>query len=183
MRIITLSLFTIFFTFQVALCQSNPFGDSRKAMAEAVAKEDTVAMAEIIKKEVTADSKLQDKNLCLLLVVDYGIMQSTKCLIEIGAEVDCVAPKSGATPFLTVASRGYLNITKYLLSEGANINAKNIMAANALVLASRKGNIEMVKFLVEKGIDIHAKMDGGYNARDMAKGKEVKKYLKEIGLK
>lgn len=183
MKKIVFGILLMLFITQIAFSQKKVFGESTKAMTEALAKEDTSAMAEIIKNEITSDKKLKEKNMCLLLVADYGIMQSTQYLIGIGAEVDCLAPQSGATPFLTAASRGYLNITKYLLSEGANINAKNIMAANALISASRKGNIEMVKFLVEKGIDIHAKMDGGYNARDMAKGKEVKRYLKEIGIK
>lgn len=167
----------------MAICQSSPFGESSKAMTDAVAKEDTLAMAKIIKMEIQTESKIENKNLCLLLVADYGISQSTKYLIEIGAEVDCLSPSNFRTPLLTAASRGHINIVKYLLSKDANINAKDIMAANALILASTKGNLEMVKLLVEKGIDIHAKMDGGYNARDMAKGKEVKKYLKEIGIK
>ncbi len=183
MRTITISLLAILITSQLALSQSSPFGESAKKMAEAVAKQDTLTMAELIEKEITVDSKTEDKNLCLLLVADYGIIRSTKYLIQIGAEIDCFIPSNGFTPLLTAVSSGNIDIVKYLLSKGANINAKDIMACNALITASSKGNIEMVKFLVEKGIDIHAVMDGGYNARDMAKGREVKKYLKKIGIK
>lgn len=183
MRIITLSLFTILYTFQIAKCQTSPFGESSKSMTEAISRGDTLAMSEIIIKEINIDSKKENKNLCLLLVADYGIMESTKYLIGIGAEVDCIAPANFRTPLLVSVSNGHMNIVKYLLSKGADINAKDMMAANALILASTKGNLEIVKFLVENGIDIHTKMDGGYNARDMAKGKEIKKYLKEIGIK
>lgn len=183
MKIILLSLFTILCAFQVAICQTSPFGESTKTMTNAIANKDTLAMAEIILMEIKKDSKKENKNLCLLLVADYGILQSTKYLIEIGAEVDCLAPANFRTPLLTAASSGHINIVSYLLANGANINAKDSMAANALILASTKGNLDMIKFLVEKGIDTHAIMDGGYNARDMAKGRKVKKYLREIGIK
>lgn len=179
MKNIVLSILSLLFISQISFCQSDK---GINALKEVLASGDTTQIADKINSVITTDSEQNDKNLCLLFVADVGIMQSVKYLIEIGADVNYVFPNNGRTPLLSATASGNQNIIKYLLVNDADINARDVMATNALILASMDGNIELVKLLVDNGIDINAKMDGGYNARDMAKGKEVKKYLKEKGL-
>ena len=50
-----------------------------------------------------------------------------------------------------VCLNGYLPIVKYLISKGANIEAKNINNWIPLLYASYYGKIDVVKFLVSKG--------------------------------
>jgi ankyrin repeat protein len=49
-------------------------------------------------------------------------------------------------------------VIKYLVSQGADVNAKNGNEQTPLYLAN---NIEIVKFLISQGADVHAKTDRG----------------------
>lgn len=51
-----------------------------------------------------------------------------------------------------------LDIVKYLVENGANINASEIwFTTHPLRWASYKGHLDVVKYLIEKGANIHAK--------------------------
>ena len=56
---------------------------------------------------------------------------------------------------------GNLEIVKYLVAEGASVQAKDDEGLQPLHYASRWGNLEIVKYLVGKGASLQAKdMDG-----------------------
>ena len=63
-------------------------------------------------------------------------------------------------PFITASIYGYLNIMKYLLEKGSNINAIDMdYNKTALNYAIDEGHFEIVKFLIEKGANIGDKID------------------------
>ena len=47
-----------------------------------------------------------------------------------------------------------LDIVKYLISKGIDVNAKNNRMYNALIMACEHNKFEIVKYLMECGIDI-----------------------------
>ena len=49
-----------------------------------------------------------------------------------------------------------LCLTKYLVEDGTDVNAKNIYRWTALILASKNGHLEIVKYLVENGVDLNS---------------------------
>ena len=54
---------------------------------------------------------------------------------------------------------------KYLIEQGANINAKNDLGCTALMSAAAyKSNFNVVRYLVEQGADIHIKNRFGHTA-------------------
>ena len=53
----------------------------------------------------------------------------------------------GNTVLIEAASCGHLEIVKYLIEKGADINAKNRNGNTALVEATSKGHLEIVKLL------------------------------------
>ena len=57
----------------------------------------------------------------------------------------------------TAGEKGNLEMVKYLVSNGADIKAKNNKDGTALMWAAKSGNIETVKYLVSNGADIKAK--------------------------
>ncbi|MGX2981911.1 ankyrin repeat domain-containing protein [Helicobacter sp. 23-1045] len=66
---------------------------------------------------------------------------------------------------LNIASyQGHLEIVKYLISKGANVNAKDSFGWTALISASSNGKLELVKYLISKGADVKAKSNDGYTA-------------------
>jgi len=70
---------------------------------------------------------------------------------------------------LTVASRyDYLDIVKFLVERGADVNAKSDVGQTALIEASEWGRLDVVKLLVERGANIMAKDDDGWTALSIA---------------
>jgi ankyrin repeat protein len=59
---------------------------------------------------------------------------------------------------------GNLELIKYLVEKGVNINSKDNNGNNALLFASSFGYLKIVKYLVEKGVNIHDKNNAGNNA-------------------
>ena len=57
-----------------------------------------------------------------------------------------------------------LELVKYLVEHGADINAKDKSGNTALMIASKDMNLEMVKYLVEHGADVNAKNAEGKTA-------------------
>ena len=62
---------------------------------------------------------------------------------------------------LLSAYYGHLNCLKYLLQEGASVNAANAMHETALHLSVQAGQLNCTKHLVDKGADITLTDDSG----------------------
>lgn len=77
-----------------------------------------------------------------------------KSLVENGAEVNVIT--DGRT---YLEKTDYLEIVKYLVVKGANINVKD-KYGNTLLMRIDSPNI--VKYLIEKGLDVNAKNNDGY---------------------
>lgn len=113
---------------------------------------------------------------------DEGRLEIVKYLVENGASVDAevLTITKNLEIFeyllerenLNINSVGYLGMTalslasieyenlemiKYLLEKGADINVKNEDGSTALMTASMYGNLEIIKYLIENGADINSK--------------------------
>ena len=102
------------------------------------------------------------------------------------AEVDKLIAEHGTRALLHVNMREQtaLKYIQYLISQGANINAKGHFDRVPLHLAARSGNIEVVKFLVSNGADVNVKNSFGDTSLDDAASSDhpaVVEYLKSVG--
>lgn len=101
----------------------------------------------------------------------------------------------GNTPFISIARYGsckkVLKIERYLISKGADVNAKNRFGVTVLMNAVTLGgntdacNLKLVKFLISKGADIKSKNTWGKTALDNIKSYKHKnlqtlEYLKSL---
>ncbi|KAJ7759531.1 ankyrin repeat-containing domain protein [Mycena metata] len=86
---------------------------------------------------------------------------------------------------LFVASQnGHLDVVKFLIEHGADVNAENEDGCTSLYLASRNGRLEVVKFLIEHGANINASDNDGYTSLSIASANghlDVVKFLIEHG--
>ena len=65
-----------------------------------------------------------------------------------------------AAPLCEAAGSGYLDIVKYFVGRGADVNAKTgygFIYATPLMRASESGHLDIVKYLVENGADVNFK--------------------------
>ena len=77
-----------------------------------------------------------------------------------------------------------MEIVKYLVENGADVNEKGFENETALMYASENGHLEMVKYLVEYGADVNANNQSNKTAFVLASEKghlEIVKYLIKNG--
>ena len=131
-----------------------------------------------------------DKDRNLIKATINEDMDKVITLIEKGADVnvqdrDEIAHyRRESTPIIIASERGNLEIVRYLVKNGADVNFIDACDGTALMEASESGNLEIVKYLVENGANIHFKNYRGETALMNASAKgnlEVVKYLIEKG--
>ncbi len=61
-----------------------------------------------------------------------------------------------------------MEIVKFLIEKGVDINTEKYERWTALHAASYKGNLEIIKFLLEKGANPNIRDTDGKNPRDVA---------------
>lgn len=77
------------------------------------------------------------------------------------------------------ASVGHIDILKFLMEKGCDLELKNEDGFTALHWAAYVGNLDSVKTLIDKGADMKAKNSEGKKPADLAETQEVKKFIKD----
>jgi ankyrin repeat protein len=84
------------------------------------------------------------------------------------------------------ALKGHLKMAEFLLSKGADVNAKTKKGATALHHAAYQGHLEMVQYLVSRGADVNVRDQGGDSPltwAEMAGHDDVAAFLRGQGAK
>ena len=68
------------------------------------------------------------------------------------------------TPLMRAAKRNNADVVNFLISKGADVNAKNKKGWTALLFAASHNTSDVVKLLLDNGADINAKNKDGNNA-------------------
>ncbi len=133
---------------------------------------------------VWADIFEKTKDELLIEAVGKGDLLDVKYqIVKNGADVNAKQNKyyGGNTALIVAVYKGYSEIIKYLISKGADVNAKNDGGDTALHIAIFKDkNKEIIELLIEKGADVNAKDNDGETALYKAvadKKYEIAKYL------
>ncbi len=84
-----------------------------------------------------------------------GDLEQVKCLIAQGISLSQHDNRHGRTAIHMAAMQGHVDIIRYLLSQGVEIQVQDINGLTALHLAVWKGRLASVKYLVSQGADIN----------------------------
>lgn len=79
------------------------------------------------------------------------------------------------------AGKGNVQAVRTLLSDGADVNAKNTFGTTALMAAADRGDLEVVKAILAAGADVNAK--NHYGLTDPDESGKVVELLKSRGAK
>lgn len=95
----------------------------------------------------------------VLLTIDQaaakGDLATVKRELQKGEDVN---GEHAGTSLLSLATKnGRLEMVKFLVDKGANVNHGAINGTAPLMLAATNGHLDVVKFLVDKGADVNAK--------------------------
>ena len=99
----------------------------------------------------------------LLLCAEGGNETLVKLLVSVGADVN-MSPSgdlavehilAGQTPLYGSAKKGHYHICKFLLENGADVNAQTMTGATPLYTAVEEGHFEICQLLIEYGADVN----------------------------
>jgi ankyrin repeat protein len=101
--------------------------------------------------EVNSDEALLD-------AAGKGDLAEVRRLIEGGADVNCQGRHS-LTPL--IAAFNHVEVIRYLLAQGADVNYGGFREGSMLMLAAYSGRMELVSLLLEAGADVILILPGG----------------------
>lgn len=100
------------------------------------------------------------------IAAGMGQLERVKNLLTHGAEINSRGPSTsrvpaGVTALMLAATSNHLQVVKFLIDKGANINQTDDGGATALIYSTWKGNRAIVALLLKEGADIYAKTRDG----------------------
>lgn len=120
-----------------------------------------------------------------------GKMELVKSLLKQEADVNSRAPSAGNVPaggtaLMLATGNEHLQMVKFLILKGANVNLADKGGGTALIYTVWKGYKDIVALLIEKDADIYAKTRDGRTPLSIAKQygyTEIEKMLKATAKK
>lgn len=110
--------------------------------------------------------------------------------IEAGAGKDSYVGKDGKTALMEASRRGHLDVIKYLVSKGANINARNSYGNTPLIKATWNSQIKVIDYLLKQRtlhffpvLNVNNLNNDKKTALDYARTDKVRELLLENGAK
>src|SRR5947209_1657994 len=110
-----------------------------------------------------ADEKIPYSEDAFSSVVEDGDTGAVDLFLAAGMRPD-VSDASGRTALINAASRGHDQISRKLLSKGADVNARDRTGSTALMEAAQGDHRETTKVLLEGGADVNLKDADGQTA-------------------
>ncbi|CAH1399971.1 myotrophin isoform X1 [Halyomorpha halys] len=108
--------------------------------------------------------------------IKNGDLEIVKDLVE-SKEIDINKEIDGRPPLHYAADFGQPHVIEYLVSKGADINAKDKHGISALLAAIWEGHTSCVRTLLDKGAEKIGSAPDGTNYLDCADKAEIKQLL------
>jgi serine/threonine-protein phosphatase 6 regulatory ankyrin repeat subunit B len=136
----------------------------KKMLFEAIAKKDNVEVERILKTGFRqSDAETVEDNL-LVNAAELGNIAAVKLLLKYGWGINkpggVYQERKTALHSAILSER--IEVAKYFLNEGANVNSKDIYQKTPLHTAAEKGLNKIVICLVKKGAIVDAQDDNGW---------------------
>lgn len=145
---------------------------------------DTISMIILLKNGANPNAPTDGGTTPIFLSCNDGHVESAIILCRYGANVNFNKNKYNLSPLRHAARSGSIEVVKFLINQGAEINAKAADNGTALSAASLKGHIDIVKLLIQHGatIDIIDKDGESPLMNASSEGRtEIVRYLLEKG--
>ena len=90
-----------------------------------------------------------------------GNIEVVKQHLASGGDVDAVDDEWSMTPLFFAANEGHVQVAEFLISAGADVNAKNRFDRTPLYRAAYWGKKEIAEILIAKGADVNTQQRDG----------------------
>ncbi|GLH12376.1 hypothetical protein R5R35_011698 [Gryllus longicercus] len=110
--------------------------------------------------------------------IKNGDLEQVRDIVE-RKEIDVNKEIDGRPPIHYAADYGQGDVIKYLVSKGADVNAKDKHGISALLAAVWEGHTDCVKLLLEQGASKDGSAPDGTSYVDAAEKEEIKQLLRK----
>ena len=87
-------------------------------------------------------------------LTSHGNLENVKTLVEAGANLELGGGEYLTKPLGATVLNEDLDIARYLISKGANVNSKSSTKSTPAGYAATRGNVEILKILRAAGADL-----------------------------
>nr|WP_295079914.1 ankyrin repeat domain-containing protein [uncultured Roseateles sp.] len=153
--------------------------DSRGRSALAIAiKEDSDKAVKSLLAAPTLALNTRSKNgeTPLMLAAIKGRLDWVQAMVKRGAPIN----QEGWTPLHYACSGPDNGVAAWLISQGADINARSPNGSTPLMLAAGYGALDLTPVLLKAGADVSLRNQQGMNAADFARKADRDRVLKQI---
>lgn len=157
-------------------------GDSlitEKLVIQAIKENDLETVLKFVGEGNNVDGIYGKEKITLLnLSIKNGKKLVAEKLVKIGADKN--KPSHGKTPLMYCIQYRQIDLMRFLIRAGADLNAKAKNGNTALITATRMNKLEDVRLLVENGADVSQVNDKKMTALDIANSAdfiEIAEYL------
>lgn len=136
----------------------------------------------VVKQLIEAGANVQSSAF-MLIAVNNRQEEMVRLLHANQCDANYTDERGNSFLHMVAGDDGEVGLAKAFIEFGINIDQVNIEGNTPLHLAAESGkdNLEVVQILVEAGADVNAVNKKGETPRKSAKGRKVKKYLKDNG--
>jgi uncharacterized protein len=147
------------------------FGNNAQMKIEGVMDNAVTGIKTRAGKIVKEVSRIADSGKQLRKAARQGELETVKALVRAGVHVDSKNEKSGDTPLIKTVKAGHQDVAKFLIGEGADVNATNRRGKTALMRAAKYGHSPIVETLLAASADVNARTLKGKSAVSYAADK------------
>ncbi|XP_009147314.1 potassium channel SKOR isoform X1 [Brassica rapa] len=147
------------------------FHDGRRILNNLLEGKESNGRIKQLESDITFHISKQEAELALKLnsAAFYGDLYQLKSLIRAGADPN-KTDYDGRSPLHLAASRGYEDITLYLIQESVDVNIKDKLGNTPLLEAIKNGNDRVAALLVKEGATLSIENAGTFLCTVVAKG-------------
>jgi len=129
------------------------------AIRNAIRAGDTTQALQLIESDESQLQAVTPFGTWLHVASAFGNMELVKYLVKKGVDINKNSGILGGAPINEAASKGHLDVVRYLLSYGALLDTSNSQY-NPLFSAIYGGHAQIVNLLLEEGMDATVKYTG-----------------------
>ncbi|CAF0780585.1 unnamed protein product [Didymodactylos carnosus] len=104
----------------------------------------------------------------LLTAVENGKLERVKDYVEKNFNLLTATDSDGYTPLHRASSNNHIDITKYLIEKGANVNLETNDKWTCLHCACFWNNADLASLLIQNGANVNAQTNGGQTSLHLA---------------
>ncbi|MBE86868.1 MAG: hypothetical protein CMO69_03935 [Verrucomicrobiales bacterium] len=106
-----------------------------------------------------------------------GDIAGVKAELHNGVNINTKCAVTSGSPLIIAALNSHINMTKLLISNGANLEEKDKFGNTSLHYTAKNGCKEIVELLIYKNADVNFKNNAGETPLDIARNKETAAFL------